>query len=345
MRFCNLLRIKKMKKATSQNLELGLKWRKIQKENFTNLDTLGKFLELDLSYSSPFPLNLPRRLASKIKKGTLNDPILKQFLPVDEEENPPLSYLDDPVCDTSFQKTPRLLQKYRGRALLITTSACAMHCRFCFRQNYPYDPNTDFSKELEILRNDPTITEIILSGGDPLSLSDVTLKRVVENLEAIPHLKLLRFHTRFPIGIPERITDSFLEILKTSRLQTIFVIHVNHPRELDDEIFAALKKISSLGIPLLCQSVLLSGVNDDFETLKTLFITLATGGIIPYYLHQLDHVKQGHHFEVSTEKGLKLMEKLRGELPGYAVPKFVQEIPFKNSKTPLPSSVLSMVKQ
>ncbi len=319
-----------------------LTWRKIQKDNFTKLDALGKFLELNLSYTSSFPLNLPKRLAEKIEKGTLKDPILKQFLPIEEKAPPPLSFIDDPVYDTSFQKTPRLLQKYRGRALLITTSACTMHCRFCFRQNYPYNSNTDFSNEFEILRNDPTIEEVILSGGDPLSLSDETLKKLIENLATIPHLKLLRFHTRFPIGIPERITDSFLEILKKSPLQTVFVVHVNHSNELDDDIFTSLKKINILGIPILCQSVLLSGVNDDIKTLKTLFMTLSTHGIIPYYLHQLDRVKQAHHFEVPHEKGLELIEKLRGELPGYAVPKYVQEIPFKKSKTEVTSDPLSL---
>lgn len=309
-----------------------LEWRQIQKDNFTKVEDLAKFLDLDLSYSSSFPLNLPRRLASKIKKGTFEDPILKQFLPTEAEEKPPLAFLEDPVCDCSFQKTPRLLQKYHGRALLIPTSACVMHCRYCFRQNYPYHANTDFLKELEVIRKDPSLHEVILSGGDPLSLSDETLKRLIEALDHVPHLKLLRFHTRFPIGIPERITDTLLEIFKNSRLQIIFVLHINHPSELDEDIFLALRKVSLLGIPILCQSVLLAEVNDDHEVLKTLFLTLVHQGIIPYYLHQLDRIKQGHHFEVPVEKGLELMEKLRGELPGYALPKYVQEIPFESSK-------------
>jgi lysine 2,3-aminomutase len=309
-----------------------LKWRQVQRDNFTTMEDLGKFLGLDLSYASSFPLNLPRRLASKITKGTFEDPILKQFLPTKAEQNPPLSFLEDPVCDTSFQKTTCLLQKYQGRALLIATSACAMHCRYCFRQNYPYHANTDFLKELEVIRKDPTLYEVILSGGDPLALSDETLKGLIEALDQIPHLKLLRFHTRFPIGIPERITDTLLELFENLRLQPLFVIHVNHPKEVDEEIFSALKKVSRLSIPVLCQSVLLARVNDDHEILKELFLTLAHQGIIPYYLHQLDRIKQGHHFEVPLEKGLELMEQLRGELPGYALPKYVQEIPFESSK-------------
>lgn len=318
-------------------------WRYIQKDNFRKLKELGEYLKLDLSYSSSFPLNLPRRLAEKIEKGNLKDPILKQFLPADEEEKAPLSFVDDPVCDTSFQKTHRLLQKYNGRALFITTSACAMHCRYCFRQNYPYDNNTDFAEELELIRSDSTLHEVILSGGDPLSLSDATLKRLIDELGTIPHLKFLRFHTRFPIGIPERITKEFLDTLRHSPLQVVFVVHVNHPRELDEEIFAALKQVGALGIPLLCQSVLLSGINDNVSILKELFLTLASHGILPYYLHQLDKVKQAHHFEVPIEKGLALMETLRKEVPGYALPKYVQEIPFEYSKVEVTSDPSSSV--
>jgi len=309
-----------------------LNWRYVQKNNFKKMEDLGRFLGLDLSYASSFPLNLPRRLASKIKKNTFDDPILKQFLPTREEENPPISFLDDPVCDTAFQKTKRLLQKYQGRALMIPTSACAMHCRYCFRQNYPYDRKGDFFKEIEILQNDPSVYELILSGGDPLSLTDEALKRLIEGLNSISHLKLLRFHTRFPIGIPERVTDRFLKILESSRLKVVFVFHINHVRELDEEVFSVFKKLTLLGIPLLCQSVLLAGVNDRLEILKELFLTLVCQGVIPYYLHQLDRVKQGHHFEVEIEKGLELMNELRRELPGYAVPKYVKEVPFGASK-------------
>ena len=208
-----------------------------------------------------------------------------------------------------------------------------MNCRFCFRQNYPYEGEKDLEAELDAIRQDPTLFEVILSGGDPLSLSDDRLKSLIEALDTIPHLKLLRFHTRVPIGIPERITEEFIAILKKSRLQTIFVLHTNHPRELDDDIFAALKKIPA---PLLSQSVLLKGVNDTIETLKELFLKLSFNGVIPYYLHQLDRVKQASHFEVSIEKGKKLMSELRGCIPGYAMPTYVQEVPFENAKTPLP---------
>lgn len=314
-------------------------WRLLQRENFTQIGKLADFLELDpkkrekLLKAPPFPLNFPKRLAEKVKKNSLEDPILRQFLPLVEETKEIPGFLSDPVCDTSFQKTPHLLQKYGGRALLITTSACIMNCRFCFRQNYPYEGGAKtFEKELEVLRNDPSIHEVILSGGDPLSLSDQTLGELFKGLEAIPHLKLLRFHTRFPIGIPKRITPEFVSLLNKTRLQPIFVLHTNHPRELDEEVFAALKKLS---VPLLSQTVLLRGVNDAVATLKELFLKLVVHGILPYYLHQLDRVKQAHHFEVPIEKGKELIAALRKELPGYAVPTYVQEMAGEPHKTPI----------
>jgi len=311
-------------------------WRTIQKKNFRHWQALVDFLEIDgdqILHAPSFPLNMPRRLAEKVEKGVLTDPILRQFLPTMQEVNPIEGFSSDPVLESFFQKTPRLLQKYAGRALLVCTSACAMHCRFCFRQNYSYEAEKNMQKELDTICNDPSIFEVILSGGDPLSLSDERLGSLIDSLDKIPHLKLLRFHTRFPIGIPERITEKFLAILEKSRLQTIFVLHTNHPRELDRDVLSALKKIQT---PLLSQTVLLKGVNDNKETLKELFLKLSCHGIIPYYLHQLDRVQQASHFEVPIETGKKLIQELRGCLPGYAVPTYVQEIPFKKAKTPIP---------
>jgi len=321
-------------------------WRQIQRDNFRHWQTLAEFLELDLDkpfFSHPhFPLNLPRRLAEKIQKGTLDDPILTQFFPHQKENISASGFLSDPVEDTAFRITYRLLKKYAGRVLLMPTSTCAMHCRYCFRQNYPYHKSPgDFSKELDAIANDLSIHEVILSGGDPLSLSDRKLKALIEGLSAISHIKLLRFHTRFPIGIPERITDSFLETLENTRLQTFFLLHTNHPRELDDDVLAAMKKIQKQGVPVLTQTVLARGVNNDFETLKELCLKLAEHGIVPYYLHQLDKVQGAAHFEVSTQAGLKLIQKLREALPGYAVPNYVQEIPSQKSKTPITSEALS----
>lgn len=313
-------------------------WRSIQKNNFNKLSILLDYLDMSQEnrdyflQKHPFVLNLPTRLAAKIKKNDPNDPILKQFVPTQLELSD--EGLQDPVEEMSFQKTSSLLQKYEGRALLITNSACAMHCRYCFRKNYPYQPSI-FKQELELVQQDTSIEEILLSGGDPLSLSDDTLFNLLESLDAIAHLKRIRFHTRFVIGIPERIHDGFLKKLKTLSKQIIFVIHINHKNELDQDIIQACKALMFLGIPVLSQTVLLKDVNDNAPTLIALFKELINCGIIPYYLHQFDPVKGSMHFEVNQEEGLKIYQQLRAHLPGYAVPTYVQEIAHQKSKTPL----------
>lgn len=315
-------------------------WRQVQRTNINSVEKLINYLELDeknalrILKHPRFILNLPLRLAAKMAKNTLDDPILKQFVPLIEENNHTLGFVSDPVGDTGVQCTPKLLQKYEGRALLLVSSACAMHCRYCFRQNYPYETESkNFEKELEQLSQDQSITEVILSGGDPLSLSDENLKNLLEQLSLIPHIKRLRFHSRFPIGIPERIDESFLALLKTFSFQYWFVIHCNHPLELDPEVLSALAKLQHLGIPVLNQAVLLKGVNDQESTLRTLFATLADNGIFAYYLHQLDRVQGSAHFEVPVARGLQLIEHLQKSLPGYAVPKYVREIAGEAAKT------------
>ncbi|MBS0603686.1 MAG: EF-P beta-lysylation protein EpmB [Verrucomicrobia bacterium] len=316
-------------------------WRQIQRENFTDWKKLLNFLELDLDQAeqvlnprSKFPLNVPLRLVQKIAKGDWNDPVLRQFLPTLKELEPSPLFVLDPVADEQSRKTPKLLHKYHGRALLVCTSACAMHCRYCFRQHFDYETADKlFKDELEEIANEPSLSEILLSGGDPLSLSDAQLKHLLGELDQIPHLKRIRFHTRFPMGIPERIDDSFVSLLSSLKKQVIFVIHCNHPGEFDDEIFKRLKKIQHLGIPVLTQTVLLKGINDDVETLKKLFLLLIDNGIIPYYLHQLDRVQGSAHFEVSEEEGKQLMAALETLLPGYALPKYVREIAGQPKKT------------
>lgn len=317
-------------------------WRQVQRQNFRDLSELITFLEIDessrekLLNNPSFSLNLPRRLASKIQKNNINDPILRQFVALKEETLFDPSFKEDPVNDKAFKKKGRLLHKYQGRALLVTTGACAMHCRYCFRKNFDYGGDTYFfDDELSIIKDDDTIKEIILSGGDPLSLSNQALKKLINDLEGIPHIKRLRFHTRFPIGIPERIDDEFLAILASTRFQVWIVIHTNHPNELDDDVLLALKKVLKLGIAILNQSVLLKGVNDSFDVLKKLFENLVDNGILPYYLHQLDPVQGAMHFEVPRSEGLFIIEQLKASLPGFAVPKYVQEIPFAPNKVTL----------
>jgi EF-P beta-lysylation protein EpmB len=317
-------------------------WRQIQRDNFTDWKKLLSFLEFDLSKAhlvlpqSKFPLNLPLRLAEKIEKGNWNDPILRQFIPTTEELKPSPLFVLDPVADSAFRSKPKLLHKYHGRALLLCSSACAMHCRFCFRHHFDYETKDKlFIEELSAIAQEPSITEIILSGGDPLSLSNAQLQYLLEELEKIPHLKRIRFHTRFPMGIPERIDSAFLHILSSCKKQIVFIIHCNHAQEFDEDIFHYLKKVQQLGIPILTQSVLLRGINDDVQTLKNLFELLVNHGIMPYYLHQLDRVQGAAHFEVTEEKGKFLIHQLNALLPGYAIPKYVREIANQPSKTPI----------
>lgn len=315
-------------------------WRQIQRTNINSCEELINYLELDesnkqrLFKDSAFILNLPRRLAAKIQKNTLDDPILRQFVPLMEENIKTLSFVSDPVGDTRAQCTSKLLKKYEGRALLLVSSACAMHCRYCFRQNYPYETSErSFEKELEILKSDPSIQEIILSGGDPLSLSNESLRALLEKLAEIPHIKRVRFHTRFPIGIPERLDDELVAVLKLFSFQYWFVIHTNHPLEIDEDVLFGLAKIQELGIPVLNQAVLLKGVNDSETVLEALFGKLANHGIFAYYLHQLDRVQGSAHFEVPEKRGLELISYLENCLPGYAVPKYVREVAGELSKT------------
>lgn len=325
-------------------IELGTPplWKKILRTNFVDPVKLADFLELDegqrqkILFNPKFKLSLPHRLADKISKKTLDDPILKQFLPTIEESRISEGFVADPVGDGKCRINQKLLHKYEGRVLLVCTSACAMHCRYCFRQNFDYEVKEKlFAGELETIRNDSTINEVILSGGDPLSLDNKILKELLENLAAIPHIKKVRFHTRFPVGIPERLDQSFLDMLESIPLQFWFIIHANHPRELDEDVLLALKSLQKLGIPVLNQFVLLKGINDSVEVLTELCGTLADHGIMGYYMHQLDRVQGAAHFEVLEEEGLVLVEQLAKRLPGYAVPRYVKEISGMPSKTPI----------
>jgi EF-P beta-lysylation protein EpmB len=305
------------------------------------VQSLAQFLELtheqmqQISTRPNFALQVPLRIAKKMSKGTLDDPLVKQFLPLKEEQKERDGFSLDPVQDNSFQQCGKLLQKYTGRVLLLCTSACAMHCRYCFRQNFDYESSNSFEQEIEVIGQDLSIHEVILSGGDPLSLSDDVLENLLGRIASFPHIRRFRFHTRFPIGIPERIDESFLNLISSLSQQVHFVIHCNHPRELDQDIFDRLKALRKLGCTLLNQAVLLKGINDDHTTLHQLGETLADQGIFFYYLHQLDRVSGSAHFEVEQQKGMKLIQELAKTLPGYAVPKFVCEVPGQPSKTPL----------
>jgi len=281
-----------------------------------------------------FPVFVPLEYLSRIIPGDPLDPLLLQVLPGAPESQPQPDFSADPLDESQAVLAPGLLHKYHGRALMITTGVCAVHCRYCFRREYPYaeaGPHT-WNTALERLTADDSIEEVLLSGGDPLTLSDSVLADLVERLASIKHLKRLRIHTRLPIVIPQRVNDDLLAWLTQSRLTPIVVVHANHPNEIDQPTAAALSKLKNAGVLTLNQSVLLRGVNDNATALIELSRRLINQGVAPYYLHQLDRVRGAAHFEVDPEIGRDLIGEMRAALPGYAVPRFVQEHPGEHSK-------------
>jgi EF-P beta-lysylation protein EpmB len=321
-----------------------------------------------------FPLFAPREYIARMRPGDPHDPLLRQVLPLAEElVEPPgdsvpgdsvpgdsapgdgapscsaasysgpsysgPSYSADPVGDCASRRAPGLLRKYRGRALLLTTGACAVHCRYCFRRHYPYDevPRAwdAWAPALAEIAADATVTEVLLSGGDPLTLVDGWLAELAERLAAIGHLRRLRVHTRLPIVIPQRVCDRLLAWLRGTRLTPIVVVHANHPAELDAAAAAALARLVDAGVTVLNQSVLLRGVNDRADVLAELCERLVDLRVMPYYLHQLDRVVGAAHFEVPVAEGRRLVRALRERLPGYAVPRYVRETAGRAYKIPL----------
>jgi EF-P beta-lysylation protein EpmB len=276
-----------------------------------------------------FPVFAPRAYIARMRPGDARDPLLRQVLPLEDELATPAGYGTDPVGDGAATRSPGLLHKYRSRVLMVTTGACAVHCRYCFRRHFPYSEGprsvADWAPALEQIAADSTLREVILSGGDPLTLVDSHLAELADRLAAIGHLRRLRVHTRLPLMIPQRVTDHLIAWLRGTRLTSIVVIHANHARELDDTVAQALARLSDAGIVLLNQSVLLRGVNDDVDALAELCERLVDLRVMPYYLHQLDRVAGAAHFEVSESRGRDLVEQLRARLPGYAVPRYVRE--------------------
>jgi len=283
-----------------------------------------------------FPLLVPRTYVARVRPGDPEDPLLSQVLPRQSELDRPPEFTTNPVGEANVAQTCGLLRKYPGRALIVATGACAVHCRFCFRRHFPYPqlpkPPHRWEPALRGIAADPSIREVILSGGDPLTLDDGLLTRLARRLAAIPHLQRLRLHTRMPIVIPQRVTDELLAWLRGTRLTPLVVVHVNHPAEIDRAVTAALGRLVDAGVPVLSQSVLLRGVNDRVEVLAELFERLVELRVMPYYLHQLDRVAGAAHFEVPESTGAALIQQLRAQLPGYAVPRYVRETPGEPNK-------------
>jgi EF-P beta-lysylation protein EpmB len=283
-----------------------------------------------------FPVLAPLEFISRMAPGDPNDPLLRQVLPLADELSHAPGFTADPVGDAAATLRPGLLQKYHGRVLLAITRSCAIHCRFCFRRHYPCgDPPRSagaWRPALERISGDPSIEEVVLSGGDPLTLLDSQLAEIIRRLDGIPHLQRLRIHTRLPIVIPQRVTDQLLAVLRSARLTVLVVVHANHPAELTQSADAALARLVDAGRPVLNQSVLLRGVNDDADTLAELCRRLVNRRVTPYCLHQLDRVSGAAHFQTPVEEGVELIRQLRARLPGYAVPRYVQERPGEPGK-------------
>jgi len=320
-------------------------WQKQLQEAIRCPKTLLKRLQLPVTLApsaslagQQFPLLVPEAFLNKIKTGDINDPLLRQVLPIQEELIASTGFGSDPVGE---QGNPQagLIQKYHGRALLMVNGHCAVNCRYCFRRHFPYEQNR-LSKEqwqavIDTIANDISISEIIYSGGDPLASSDKQLQWLTQRIAHIPHVKRLRIHSRLPVVIPERINDECLHWLSHSALKTVFVLHINHANEIDTALAVAVNKLKSAGVTVLNQSVLLKGVNDSEQVLNTLSETLFENGILPYYLHQLDKVAGAAHFAVSEARAKALHQHLLATLPGYLVPALVSEIAGASSKTPL----------
>lgn len=286
-----------------------------------------------------FPLRVPRGFAARMAHGDPKDPLFLQVWGALAETVETPGFVDDAVGDLHKVRPGGLIHKYQGRVLVMATGACAVHCRYCFRRHFPYGEQLasrdHWRAALQEIASDRSIEEVILSGGDPLSLPDEKLTELSEALEFIPHVRRLRLHTRQPIVLPERIDDSFLRWLSRGRLQKVMVVHANHANELDDAVAGALKAIAATGTTLLNQSVLLRGVNDLPDNLESLSKRLFECAVLPYYLHMLDRVRGTAHFEVKEESARDLMLALSARLPGYLVPRLVREVAGAAAKTPL----------
>lgn len=320
-------------------------WRQQFRQAFT--DPLQLLQSLGLAHLAPqlsgdcsaFPMRVPRVFAARMRHGDPNDPLLRQVLPLNDEDEFSAGYRLDPVGDHSARTAKGVLQKYAGRALLIATGSCAVNCRYCFRRHYPYSEDiaaaAGWRSAVQQIAADTSISEVILSGGDPLALSTAKLAELSNALGDIPHVRRLRIHTRLPVVLPARIDNALRHWLQSLPQRVVVVIHANHAQEIDPSVGVACARLRDAGASLLNQTVLLRGVNDHIDALCDLSERVFDIGVLPYYLHQLDRVAGATHYAVSDSNALQLHAELRSRLPGYLVPRLVREIEGKASKTPL----------
>ena len=322
----------------------SLSWQEQLAQAIRHPDELLDYVGLDASsigYSEKaikqFPLRVPRVFANRIQKKNLHDPILRQIFPYLKEENECDGYINDPLAESNMQPVKGLLHKYNSRVLSITTGACAIHCRYCFRRHFPYQESTNNGEQLkqsiEYIEKDKSIEEAILSGGDPLTLSDRKLIELCQSLSEINHIKRIRFHTRIPVVLPARLTKELIERLVEIKKTIIFVLHINHANEIDDAVINNIQLLQQFNIMVLNQSVLLKGVNDNIQSLIKLSERLVDNNVIPYYLHLLDPVAGAFHYNVDEQQAKQLIETMHASVSGYLVPKLAREEVGKQGKT------------
>jgi EF-P beta-lysylation protein EpmB len=320
-------------------------WRELWRDAITDagelLQALGLAHRTDLlpPDDAGFPLRVPRGFVARMRHGDPSDPLLLQVLPRRAEHDAAEGFTADAVGDMAAKAGHGLLHKYDGRALLIASGSCAINCRYCFRRHFPYGEEiaaaAQWREALTHVKADPSIRELILSGGDPLSLATHKLGELTRGLADAPHVIRLRIHTRLPVVLPERVDAEFAAWLAGIPLQKVVVLHANHANEFDAGVDAACARLRDAGATLLNQAVLLRGVNDDADVLTDLCERSFAAGVLPYYLHQLDKVAGAAHFEVDDAGALRLVDALRARLPGYLVPKLVRELPGDPSKRPI----------
>jgi EF-P beta-lysylation protein EpmB len=328
-------------KTESWQQQLGNAYCRIE-ELLIELDLAAHYSPELESAAESFSFRVPGYFAGLMEKGNIHDPLLLQVLPSIAELQHHEGFSHDPLADLKAHQGNGILHKYHGRVLLITTAACAINCRYCFRRHFPYSDHQALKNEwadtLSGINADSSIHEVILSGGDPLTLSNARLKSLVQGLETIPHVRRLRIHTRLPVVLPDRIEPQLVSLLGNTTLATSMVIHANHPNELTPELAQALAPLHHHGIILLNQAVLLKNINDDLKTQAALSESLFDFGVLPYYLHQLDHVQGAAHFAVEDSDALHLHSLMEQQLPGYLLPRLVREIAGKKSKHALSRS-------
>jgi len=320
-------------------------WQKDLREVITEPERLLSLLDIaptdylqHFKARSLFPVRVPLSFINRMKKGDINDPLLKQVMPLSKEFVVTDGYSADPLLEHDTV-AEGLLHKYKHRVLMIVKAGCAINCRYCFRRHFPYQDNSPNKKRwqsaLDYIAVHKEISEVIFSGGDPLMASDDHLTWLVEQIEQIPHVTRLRIHSRLPVVIPSRVTTRLVELLKHTRLKATMVLHINHPNEINTELVAALEPLREARIPLFNQSVLLRGVNDDAEVLTQLSESLFDAGIQPYYLHLFDAVQGAAHFDVDEKDAVIIVNKMLATLPGFLMPKLVREIAGQANKTPI----------